>query len=37
MAVNPALGRMRQGDCELKASLGYTVRPISKKEKKRSF
>jgi hypothetical protein len=28
----PALGRLRQEDCQFKASLGYRVRPYLKKE-----
>jgi hypothetical protein len=28
--VIPALGKLRQEDCEFLVSLGYTVRPVSK-------
>jgi hypothetical protein len=35
MAVIPALGRLRQKDCDFEASLGYTVRLLSLKRKKR--
>jgi hypothetical protein len=34
MSVIPTLGRLKQEDCKLKASLGYTVRPCLKEEKK---
>jgi hypothetical protein len=34
LAVIPALGRLRQKDCEFKASLGYIVRSCPKTKKK---
>jgi hypothetical protein len=35
MTVTPALGRLRQEDCELEDSLGCTVRPSLKNKTKR--
>jgi hypothetical protein len=34
MSVIPTLGRLRQEDCELDASLGYTAKPYLRKKKK---
>jgi hypothetical protein len=33
MPVTPAIGRLSQGDCEFKFSLGYIARPCLKKTK----
>jgi hypothetical protein len=33
MSVIPTLGRLRQEDCELDASLGYTAKPYLRKKK----
>jgi hypothetical protein len=33
--VIPALRRLKQKDLKFKASLGYIVRPVSKKKKKK--
>jgi hypothetical protein len=30
--VIPALGKLRRENCEFEDSIGYTVRPVSKKE-----
>jgi hypothetical protein len=35
MTVIPALGRLRQKDCEVKANLGYRMSPVSKTTKTR--
>jgi hypothetical protein len=37
MPVIPALGRLRQGHCQLKPSLGYRVRPCLKKMREREW
>jgi hypothetical protein len=34
MLGTPVLGRLRQENCEFKASLGYKVKSVSKKRKK---
>lgn len=35
MLVTSALGKLRQGDCELQAILGYTVKSYLNKRKKK--
>jgi hypothetical protein len=35
MPVVPAVGRLRQKDCEFKARLGYLVKPCLQKKKER--
>jgi hypothetical protein len=36
MPIIPALDKLRQEDCELEVNLGYTVRPVSKRKKKKN-